>query len=167
MIGHMKAMRLGIVALLALLQLLAPYLHSHAAPSRVGGWHLHLPSGVPTAAGQHPAVQHADEPKAAVPVAKLQATAVRSAAAAGTPSALPQALATPVESPAAEMPAEWLRDPSLPALLDAGWLGALAPPGATACSRGASVASSPGARRLRFSLLAYPAAAPPGQPMHA
>lgn len=134
----MRSMRCAVIGLLALLQLLAPWLHSHAAAHQIVGWHLHFAAGTP-----------------ASPLA---------AAAPGAQALAAPAHARPGESSAAEMPVEWLRDPSL----------ALAP-GCAACVARFSPAPmtswlriGAGAARAglhpRFAVLAYAAAAPPPSP---
>lgn len=146
MMRAMGFLRSGVVVLLAVLQLLAPYLHAHAAPSRVGGWHLHAAALAPVHAAQ-------------------AAQAARAGVAA---SAAQPMLAAPGDSAAAEMPVEWLRDPCLPVLPETGWRRPRAPPAASACCalpwREARVDAW---RPPRFAVLGYPAAAPPLRPMPA
>ncbi|HWS75165.1 MAG TPA: hypothetical protein VN324_08500, partial [Quisquiliibacterium sp.] len=47
-------MRHPLLALLVLLQLLVPYLHSHASPGAATGLHVHLPSLGIAAVGEAP-----------------------------------------------------------------------------------------------------------------
>lgn len=146
MIGRMRLTRSCVVALLALLQLLAPYLHAHAGSSRVDGWHLHLGAALAPLAEQ-------DAPMLAPGVQAVQARVM--------PSAPSSALAVPGESPAVEMPAEWLRDSWLPVLPQAGWLAALGPLAVPETGRRTAVEARAGAVPPPFLILAYPAAAPP------
>lgn len=172
----MRSMRCALIGLLALLQVLAPWLHSHAAAHQVVGWHLDFAAGTPASplASVAPGAPAGAGLRAADPQwangregASSSTPAARGAApaAVGANALAAPAHARPGESSAAEMPVEWLRDPSL----------ALAP-GCAACVARLSPAPmtswlriGAGAARAglhpRFAVLAYAAAAPPPSPL--
>lgn len=157
----MEMLRSSLLSLLILLQALAPYLHSHAASTPDAGLHLHLAAGAaPSADGAAPAVQ---EPPAAADgrtVRQLDAPGFASSGPVPAHQALPDAAG--LDDRVSEMPTEWLRDQPLLAQLEAGSMAPRAPPIAAALAacepRAGSRPATP-----RFSVMAYPAIAPPRQ----
>jgi hypothetical protein len=155
----METLRASLLSLLILLQALAPYLHSHAAPTPDAGLHLHLAaSAAPSADG---AAASARQP----PSADEGRTALQPRApdfAPPGPAPAHQALldAAGLDDRVSVMPTEWLRDQPLLAHFELGSLPPRAPPAAAAHApchpRAGSRPASP-----RFSVMAYPAIAPP------
>ena len=132
----METLRASLLSLLILLQALAPYLHSHAAPTPDAGLHLHLAaSAAPSADG---AAASARQPPSA--------DEGRTALQPGAPDFAP-----PGPAPAHQ---------ALLAHFELGSLAPRAPPAAAAHApchpRAGSRPASP-----RFSVMAYPAIAPP------
>jgi hypothetical protein len=166
----MNCFRHGLLGLLVLLQLLAPYLHTHASASAAGGLHMHLPS----AAGQFAATtgQHALRAgQHAATTGAHAATAGQRGSAAATPAfhelALAQrpAIDSAGESPAFEMPVEWRRDQPKPVFVDAALLPVRAPPSTQRSPEPLPMLAEARPAQRPFAVLAYPAAAPPAVPV--
>ncbi|GAA4405385.1 hypothetical protein [Quisquiliibacterium transsilvanicum] len=159
----MICFRHGLLALLVLLQLLAPYLHTHASASAAGGLHMHLPSAAgqfaettgqhALRAGQHAATGGQRDSAAAAPAFHELALAQR------------PAIDSAGESPAFEMPVEWRRDQPKPVFVDAALLPVRAPPATQRSHEPLPMLAEARPAQRPFAVLAYPAAAPPAVPV--
>ena len=158
----MEMLRSSLLSLLILLQALAPYLHSHAASSSDAGLHWHFAAGVPPADGAAPPA-FAPPASANADGSSGRQLELRISASFGwAPAHQARFDAAGLDDRVSEMPVEWLRDQPLFARLEAGSLAARAPPTAAVLEAPLPRTDSRPATP-RFSILAYPAVAPPRQ----